>query len=180
MQLTKLTNNRIYFGEEFYRINVDIIYEFSLKKGVDLEGERLEELFKSLILFRAYGILSKKDYTKKELKMKLIKEFPKTSPFEKVLNLLEEKAYIDDFSYAKNYITNKKLSKKKAYYDLSLKGIKKEYIDEIYSSLELDEKEDIRKILQKLDKKDDRKKIEYLLRKGYNLQDILTVLKDES
>ena len=60
-----------------------------------------------------------------------------------------------------------------------MKGIKKEVIDEIYSSLDLNEKEDIRKLLTKLDKKDERKKIEYLLRKGYNLQDILAVIKEK-
>ncbi len=180
MQIAKLTSNRIYFSDdEFYRINPDIIYEFSLKKGLELNEEKAKELFEALMLFRAYSFLSKRDYSKKELKFKLLNEFPKSAPYEKVLSILEEKTYIDDFSFAKNYILNKKLSKKKAYYDLSMKGITKEVIDEIYSSLELNEKEDIKKILTKLDKKDERKQIEYLLRKGYNLQDILFVIKEK-
>lgn len=178
--ITKLTNNRIYFGDEvFYRISSDMIYEFSLKKGLELGEERAKELFRELMLFRAYSFLSKKDYSKKELKLKLLTEFPKTFPFEEVINILEEKNYVDDFSYAQNYILNKNLSKKKVYYDLSLRGIKKETIDEIYSTLNFDEKEDIRKILPKLDRKDERKKVEYFLRKGYNLQDILSVLKEK-
>ncbi len=180
MQITKLTSNRIYFGEEeFYRINPDIVYEFSLKKGIELNEEKTKELFEALMLYRAYSFLSKRDYSKKELKLKLLNEFPKSAPIEKVLDILEEKTYIDDFSFAKNYILNKNLSKKRIYYDLSLKGIKKDTVDEIYSSLEFDEKEDIRKLLPKLDKKDERKKIEFLLRKGYNLQDILIVLKEK-
>ena len=71
-----------------------------------------KELFVQLILFRSYAFLMKKDYTKKELKMKLQQEFPKNSPFDEVIEILEEKSYLDDFSYAKNYIENKGLSKK--------------------------------------------------------------------
>lgn len=180
MQIAKLTSNRIYFNDdEFYRINPDIVYEFSLKKGLELNEEKVKELFEALMVYRAYSFLSKRDYSRKELKLKLLSEFPKSSPFEEVLDVLEEKEYVNDFSFAKNYIINKKFSKKKTYYDLSMKGIKKEVIDEIYSSLDLNEKEDIRKLLTKLDKKDERKKIEYLLRKGYNLQDILAVIKEK-
>ena len=35
MQVTKVTNNRVYFEEDkFYRVNIDIITEFSIKKGM--------------------------------------------------------------------------------------------------------------------------------------------------
>jgi len=178
MQITKVTNNRVYFEEdEFYRTNIDIITEFSLKKGMNLNEQTSKELFVQLILFRSYGFLMKKDYTKKELKMKLQQEFPKNSPFDEVIEILEEKSYLDDFSYAKNYIENKGLSKKRIFYDLTLRGISKEIISEIYNEIQLDEKEDIKKMMPKLEKKEERKKVEYLLRKGYNLKDILDVLK---
>ena len=59
-----------------------------------------------------------------------------------------------------------------------MKGIKKTLIDEVYEEFEIDEKIDIRNFLEKLDKKEEKKKIEFLLRKGYNLRDILEVLKE--
>lgn len=179
MQIQKLTSNRIYFSEdEFFRINSDIIYEFSLKKGMELNEQLSNKLFIQLILYRAYSFLLKRDYAKKELKLKLSLEFKGSYPIDKAIAILEEKGYIDDFSYAKNYITNKSFSKKKFYYDLSIKGIKKEVIDEVLSEMIFDEKEDIRKIMPKLSSKDERKKVEYLLRKGYNLRDILEVIKE--
>ena len=119
-----------------------------------------------------------KDYTEKELKQKLLMEFPKDSPFDDAIYLLKEKGYLDDYSYVKSYISFKKISKKKVYYDLMMKGIKKTLIDEVYEEFEIDEKIDIRKFLEKLDKKEEKKKIEFLLRKGYNLRDILEVLKE--
>lgn len=179
MQILKLTNNRIYFSEEeYYRINADIIFEFSLKKGMELNEQLIEKLFVQLILYRAYSFLVKRDYAKKELKQKLLFEFKWSNFIDKATNILEEKGYIDDFSYTKNYINSKSFSKKRIYYDLSIKGIRKEMIDEVFSGLILDEKEDIRKILPKLSSKDERKKVEYLLRKGYNLRDILEVIKE--
>ena len=105
-------------------------------------------------------------------------EFPKDSPFDDAIYLLKEKGYLDDYSYVKSYISFKKISKKKVYYDLMMKGIKKTLIDEVYEEFEIDEKIDIRKFLEKLDKKEEKKKIEFLLRKGYNLRDILEVLKE--
>lgn len=179
MEITKVTNNRIYISEDkFYRVNADIIYEFSLKKGMILNEQLKKELFVQLILFRSYGFLARKDYTEKELRMKLSEEFPKDSPFEDVFEKLREKTYLDDYSYAKNYINSKKSGKKKVYYELIMKGVKKEYLDEIYLELIIDEKDLIRQNLKKIENKEERKQVEYLIRKGYNIKDILEVIKE--
>lgn len=179
MKVQKLTSNRLYINEvDFYRVSPDIIYEFNLKKGIELDEKTEKKLMIELLLFRSYGILLRKDYTEKEIKQKLLMEFPKDSPFDDAIYLLKEKGYLDDYSYVKSYISFKKISKKKVYYDLMMKGIKKTLIDEVYEEFEIDEKIDIRKFLEKLDKKEEKKKIEFLLRKGYNLRDILEVLKE--
>ena len=47
-----------------------------------------------------------------------------------------------------------------------------------YMQVEVDEKGQIERSMRKLESKDERKKIEYLLRKGYNLKDILEVIKE--
>lgn len=179
MKIQKLTNNRLYYSEnEFFRVCPDIVFEFALKKGMIVEDKEEEKLLKELLLFRAYSILSKRDYTEKEMIMKLKMEFPGKAPFEKVIEVLKEKTYIDDYSYAKNYIENKKISKKKIFYDLSLRGIKREIIEEIYAESSNDEKEQILKLIEKIKGKDEKKSIEYLLRRGYNLRDIFEVIKE--
>lgn len=179
MEITKVTNNRVYIDEDtFYRVNADIMYEFSLKKGMILNEQQKKELFVQLILFRSYSFLARKDYTEKELKMKLSQEFPKNSPYEEVMEKLKEKSYLDDYSYVQNYISSKNISKKRIYFDLTMKGIKKELIDEIYSTIFVDEKKLIKQNLRKVENKEERKQIEYLLRKGYNLRDILSVIKE--
>lgn len=179
MEITKLTNNRIYYEEnKFYRSNIDITIMFALKKGMKLEEDAEKQLLLEIILFRSYGFLARKDYTEKEMKAKLLMEFPKSSPINEVIEKLKENSYIDDFAYAKNYISLKKLSRKRIYFDLMTKGIKKEYIDESLESSEIDEKKMISVQLKKLEGKDERKKVEYLLRKGYNIKDILELIKE--
>lgn len=179
MKIAKITNNRIYFAEDkFYRTSLDIILEYGLKKGMLVEGEKERELLVELIIYRALFFLIKRDYAEKELKDKLKFEFFKDAPFDRAMEKLSEKGYLDDYSYAKNYIENKKISKKRVYYDLTSKGIKKEIVDEIYSEIPVDEKPLIIAQLKKLENKEERKKIEYLLRKGYNLRDILEGIKE--
>lgn len=179
MKIQKLTNNRLYYSEdEYYRINIDIIAEFQLKKNMILDNEMEKKLLIELLLFRTYGYLIKKDYTEKEIRNKLRMEFPKDAPYDEAIEKLKEKSYLDDYSYAKTFIETKNFSKKKIYYELIMRGIKKEDIDSIYSEVEVDEKEQINGYMKKLNGKDERKKIEYLLRKGYNLKDILEVIKE--
>lgn len=179
MKIQKLTNNRLYYSEdEFYRVNIDIITEFQLKKNMIIDGQTEKKLLIELLLFRAYGFLIKRDYTEKEIRNKLRMEFPKDAPYDELIEKLKEKSYLNDYSYAKNFIEIKNFSKKKVYYELTMRGIKKEYIDSIYSEVEVDEKGQIEKYMRKLESKDERKKIEYLLRKGYNLKDILEVIKE--
>ena len=179
MKIQKLTNNRLYYSEdEYYRVNIDIIAEFKLRKNMLVEEQTEKKLLIELLLFRTYGYLIKKDYTEKEIRSKLRMEFPKDAPYDEVIEKLKEKSYLDDYSYAKTFVETKKISKKKIYYELTMRGIKKEDIDTVYSEIEVDEKEQINSHMRKLNGKDERKKIEYLLRKGYNLKDILEVIKE--
>lgn len=179
MKIQKLTSNRLYYSDdEFYRVNIDIITEFQLKKNMIIEGQTEKKLLIELLLFRTYGYLIKRDYTEKEIRNKLRMEFPKDAPYDELIEKLKEKSYLDDYSYAKNFIETKKISKKKIYYELIMRGIKKEDIDSVYSEVEVDEKQQINGYMRKLNGKDERKKIEYLLRKGYNLRDILEVIKE--
>lgn len=179
MKIQKLTNNRLYYSEdEYYRVNIDIIAEFQLRKNMLVEEQTEKKLLIELLLFRTYGYLIKKDYTEKEIRSKLRMEFPKDAPYDEVIEKLKEKSYLDDYSYAKTFIETKKFSKKKIYYELTMRGIRKEDIDTVYSEVEVDEKEQINSHMRKLNGKDERKKIEYLLRKGYNLKDILEVIKE--
>ena len=179
MKIQKLTNNRLYYSDdEFYRVNIDIITEFQLKKNMVIDSEIEKKLLKELLLFRTYGFLVKRDYTEKEIRNKLRMEFPKDAPYDEVIERLKENSYLDDYSYAKTFVETKNFSKKKIYYELIMRGIKKEDIDSIYSEVEVDEKEQINNHMRKLNGKDERKKIEYLLRKGYNLKDILEVIKE--
>lgn len=179
MKIQKLTSNRLYYSDdEFYRVTIDIIAEFQLKKNMIIDGQTEKKLLIELLLFRAYGYLVKRDYTEKDIRNKLRMEFPKDAPYDELIEKLKEKSYLDDYSYAKNFIETKNFSKKKVYYELTMRGIKKEDIDIVYSEVEVNEKEQINGYMRKLNGKDERKKIEYLLRKGYNLKDILEVIKE--
>ena len=90
MKIQKLTNNRLYYSEdEFYRVNIDIVTEFQLKKNMIIDGQTEKKLLIELLLFRAYGFLIKRDYTEKEIRNKLRMEFPKDAPYDELIEKLK-------------------------------------------------------------------------------------------
>ncbi len=114
MKIQKLTNNRLYYSEdEFYRVNIDIVTEFQLKKNMIIDGQTEKKLLIELLLFRAYGFLIKRDYTEKEIRNKLRMEFPKDAPYDELIEKLKEKTYLNDYSFARNFIQIKNFSKTK-------------------------------------------------------------------
>lgn len=134
-----------------------------------------------------FYLLSRKDYTKKELKDKLVLKKYSGEEIEEVLKLLDENRYIDEDRYLKNYFNYlivKKKSSKEIKYKMSIKGFKKESIEEIIRNLYTEENEI--NILEELVKKYNiryegkehkrEKIIKNLLMKGFSLDLILQIV----
>ncbi|MGM0508312.1 MAG: regulatory protein RecX [Fusobacteriota bacterium] len=173
----KVKQNKIIL-ENGTKITLDEFIKYKYKLDTDQEISKQQELdiIYEVILQKAYRLIKSHDYTKKKLEKKLEKKYNYPNIIKKVILKLENNGYINDIKYAMDYIMEKKQGSKKVYYDLDKKGISEKDIQTAYKKLKIDEKDYIKTYLKKISKKDIKKQVSYLLRKGFELEDIREVL----
>ncbi len=180
MKVKKVSKVKVYFDNGIaYDVNYDLIKIYKLEEGVNLPFDLFKEFLYESCLLKGYKLISQREYSKKVLFNKLILIYKDKNIVEKVINNFEEKGYIDDYSYAKLYIQSKKMGKSRLYFELGQIGIDKSIVDRVFAEENFfkDEKNEIRKLLCRVEGKDYRKKVEYFMRRGYNLEDILEIIK---
>lgn len=179
MIVSKLERNKVHFGDRLvFDINSEILSIFKLEEGLDLPLPLYEKLLYESCLLKSYKLLARQDYTRYLIKRKLDYIYNNNFIVEKVLDSLVEKSYINDYDYAKNFIKNKNFGRKRMEYELKTRGINSEIIENIYIEISKDEKVEIKKLLKKVERKDFKKKVEFFLRRGYSLDDILDILEN--
>ncbi len=186
--INKIISNKIYllndFGdeqiEEIIDISPDIIYEFKLKKNMDITEIYQDVLFAS-IKQKAMYYLYLKSRTRYELLSKLKLKYTDKVLINEVLDWLEENLYLNDIDYALSYILSHKNSRVRNTMKLMQKGIKKADIDIAYEdvSKELEENQLIKEVEKLLENNKDKNKIILkLTRKGYDYQSIKMTIKE--
>jgi len=91
----------------------------------------------SLIYNKALDILSRREHSAHELKLKLQKKFETISEIEKAIVRLENNNLLNDFRFAETYARIRKrkgFGPNKIYYELANKGIKESISNEIISA----------------------------------------------
>ena len=93
--------------------------------------------FLSLIYNKALDILSRREHSAHELKLKLHKKFEAISEIEEVITKLESNNLLNDFRFAETYARirmRKGFGPNKIHYELKNKGIKESISNEIISA----------------------------------------------
>ena len=186
------------FVNEKYEFSLDLaqVVDYKIKVGTTLTQEKLEELkhaseFGKLYqrtlewtLTRPHSVKETRDYLRRKrskreaenrIKEKHIPIFS-DDDIEKIIGILIERKYLNDYNFTKYYLENKNVKKgaslKKLKLDLMKKGIDKVVIEEILASENpRNDEEEIQKIIAKKRKKyDDEKLIQYLVRQGFDFQ----------
>jgi len=91
----------------------------------------------AFIYNKALDILSRREHSAHELKLKLQKKFDAISEIEKVIIRLENNNLLNDFRFAETYAYIRKrkgFGPNKIYYELANKGIKESISNEIISA----------------------------------------------
>ena len=91
----------------------------------------------SLIYNKALDILSRREHSVHELKLKLHKKFEAISEIEEVITKLESNNLLNDFRFAETYARIRKrkgFGPNKIHYELTNKGIKESISNEIISA----------------------------------------------
>ena len=181
----------IYIDGEFaVKLDTETVLSERLKAGMEIDDERLHTLIKTSDARRAkekaLWLISYRDHCEGELRQKLRKDYGEEA-VDKAIEKLKELGLISDENFAKKYaesLSHKHLSQRQIQQKLRLKGIDKELTTETVEELDLDEKEEIKALIEKKyinklsDEADLRRTVAALQRRGFSYSDIRSVINE--
>ena len=196
MKINKIYRNKIYLdNEEIMDISPLIRQKYNLKVNDNIE-RFYDEISYEASFEKGIFLISLKDRTKKELRLKLEEKYRNKSAISKAIEKLEEFGYLSDLNYAMSYIESRKYGKNRILYNLFQKGIDRNTVEEAYLALEEEKKENIddRKLEKLIEKnsnkirknnernekkiKEEQKFVQYLARQGFSLDKIFKKIKE--
>ena len=129
----------LYIDDKFFAgISVELCIKEHLKSGMEIDLEKLSELIledeKGVAFTKAINYVSNNYKTKKQVKDYLYKKGYNQNTIAHVIDKMEEYKYLDDESYAKQYILtySKKYGKLRLVAGLKSKGISDKIIDNLF------------------------------------------------
>lgn len=196
MKINKIYRNKIYLdNEEIMDISPLIRQKYNLKVNDNIE-KFYDEISYEASFEKGIFLISLKDRTKKELRLKLEEKYRNKSAILKAIEKLEEFGYLSDLNYAMSYIESRKYGKNRILYNLFQKGIDRNTVEEAYLALEEEKEENIddRKLEKLIEKnsnkirknnernekkiKEEQKFVQYLARQGFSLDKIFKKIKE--
>ncbi len=164
---------------------------YDLAEGEELSGEQFQEIKTEILIKRArkrtMHLLERMDRTEAQLRDKLRQGYYPDDVIEDAITYVKSYHYVDDLRYAQNYVRSHKeqKSQRKLQMELLSKGVPKQMITEALEEeyQQENERELILKWIEKkqycaqeADIKEKRRMYQFLLRKGFQSDDILHVL----
>ena len=196
MKINKIYRNKIYLDtEEIMDISPLIRQKYDLKVNDNIE-RFYDEISYEASLEKGIFLISLKDRTKKEIRLKLEEKFWNKDAVLKAIEKLEEFGYLNDLNYAISYIESKTYGKNRISYNLFQKGIDRSTVEKAYLTLDEEKEENVEdvkleKLIEKKGKKvnvnnerdekkikEEQKLIQYLARQGFSLDKIFKKLKE--
>ena len=196
MKINKIYRNKIYLDtDEIMDISPLIRQKYDLKVNDDIE-RFYDEISYEASLEKGIFLISLKDRTKKEIRLKLEEKFRNKSAILQAIEKLEELRYLNDLNYAISYIEGRTYGKNRIFYNLFQKGIDKVTVEKAYLTLDEEKEENVddtklEKLIEKNSKKininnereekkvkEEQKFIQYLARQGFSLDKIFKKLKE--
>ena len=176
-------------------LHIDIITDFSVRTGMEIERDELRKIIYASNFRRAYQralfLRDYRDYSEKEMTEKLIKTYKSDALCKAVLNKLKENRFIDDERYAermaRKLVEVKKFGFRRAKRELMQKGIDQFTAEDALEVYEFTFEENLAELLKTkhsrfLTDETDRKSIEKvknaLVRYGYDFPQINRAVKE--
>lgn len=166
--------------------------QYGLQQGEELSEELFEEICEKVLVKRArkraMHLLQRMDRTEAQIRTKLALGLYPDDVIDSAVDYVKGYRYVDDLRYAQNYVRNhkEKKSRRKIYMELLGRGISSELAQQAVEE-EFQQENEERLIRQWIEKKkyspqtDDLKEkqrmCQFLMRKGFALNDILRTLE---
>lgn len=190
-QVKRADRYSIYFDEKYkFSLSELELLNQGLRIGQEFSKEELAELKQKAVLDKGYdrclNLISKRPRSEWELQDYLKRKDYDQEEIESILNMLSDRGYVDDTSFARRWIENRRLlkatSKRRLRQELRQKQIADDIIDITMQEDDTDERDILRDLVERKRKQtryqDDLKLMQYLSRQGYNYDDIKSVLND--
>ena len=175
-------------GEFVMNLDTQTLIENRFDVGREIDDEDLKEIIElsneRRAKEKALWLISYRSHSKKELTDKIRRTCDNDSA-EKAVERMEELGLVNDEEFARQYarklLSQKKMTKRTALFELSRKGIDKETAEAVLDEIDVDYRENIREIIEKKykniqDEKIKRRAVAALQRLGYGWDDIKAVL----
>lgn len=196
-ELVEVSKSRVkvYMDQEFaFVLYKGELHKYGIKPGQDIDGKVYDEIMNEVLPKRAklrcMNLLKSRDYTREQLRMKLLQGGYPEKVTEAALDYVASYRYIDDYRYAMNYIQCSHCSKsrRKIENELRNRGVSPDLIVKAWEQWseegnEIDEEEQIRQLLEKkhfvkeqADRNELRRMYGFLVRKGFDADKISKAL----
>ena len=183
----KLRVNIFTDGEYLFSVYEDVFLKMKIETGMDIDESFVEKAKKS-DMFESnkhylLNILSRKNYTEKELYNKLFLRKVDKETSTKLLNSLKKMGFLNDEKYMRDYfsflIDAQKYSKQEILYKMKMKFREDDKIMQIEEWLkEYDERSVLLNMVKnRAQKLDEKKVMAYFARKGFRYDDILNAFR---
>lgn len=196
MKINKIYRNKMYLDTgEIMDISPLIRQRYDLKINDNIE-RFYDEISYEASLEKGIFLISLKDRTKKEVRLKLEEKYKNKAAVLRATEKLEELGYLNDLNYAMSYIESKTYGKNRVSYNLFQKGVTKDVVEKAYLALDEENEENVEdvkleKLIQKKGEKvninnewnekkikEEQKLIQYLARQGFSLDKIFKKVKE--
>jgi regulatory protein len=182
-------------GKFFCGVSEEVAAKFGLKRGMEIDEDRLKELLYEEEFSKAknytYRILARRMYTCKEIRDKLIERGYVDEIIQNVIATLEGYGYLNDRTYAEEWIQSRMRSKPRGKIairqELARKGIEKSIVEEALSEafdeakeadMALDLARRKAKTYRNTDPAATRRKLQgFLLRRGFDSETVRNVIQ---
>ena len=177
-------------GKIKLRLYVSEARQLSLKEGMELSDEQyryiLHEILGRRAVKRAMHLLERQERTERQLRDKLIGDYPPEA-VEEAVAYVKRYRYLDDRRYAETFIRyhQEDRSRMRIGQDLLRRGVPKKIIEEcMEQEFVADERAQIRRLLEKkrfspdtADPREAHKMYQFLMRRGFRSEDIASVMR---
>ncbi|MDD6278377.1 MAG: RecX family transcriptional regulator [Oscillospiraceae bacterium] len=171
-------------------LHIDIIVDFGLRTGMELDRSELRKIIYASNFRRAYQyalhLLDVRDYSRKEMFGKLVKTYKSEKLCSAVMDKLTELDFINDSRYAeklaRKYVEIRRFGARRASMEMYRKGVPKEVIEDALCIYDEKYAENLSELLttskyeRLLTDRDDRKSVEKaknsLVRLGYSFTEV--------
>ncbi len=177
-------------GKYVFSFSENELLDLGLRVGQEFNDGELEKLKKTSIEDKAYmrslDLIMRRQRSEWEVRDYLKRKDYEPDVIEKILEKLSRAGYVDDKKFAEAWVNNRRLlkstSKRKLIMELRQKRVNQEVISEVLADDQTDEQQVLRDLVikkrQQSRYQDDTKLMQYLMRQGFNYDDVKSVVKE--